>query len=225
MWHDLRRAICQKCLDMWERCAHSQKHFEHSIVGFIDQSICNFEIMWGVGNLNPLIGWLFFCLQEGEANFQRFKHATIHAMLGLRSFTSRELLNWKGRRLGTADSRPAIGHGHHPDASVLRPFFGGKEHNLQKFAGRPRPGHPAPPRALPREHPCTSPATPGCRPPGSCPATPRASSIATSDAIMWDQKTGRSRGSGFVSFRNQQNAQTAINELMVHSLLLIASNV
>ncbi|EMS52325.1 hypothetical protein TRIUR3_21921 [Triticum urartu] len=46
-----------------------------------------------------------------------------------------------------------------------------------------------------------------------------------SDAIMWDQKTGRSRGSGFVSFRNQQNAQTAINELMVHSLLLIASNV
>ncbi|KAG8090525.1 hypothetical protein GUJ93_ZPchr0011g27781 [Zizania palustris] len=35
-----------------------------------------------------------------------------------------------------------------------------------------------------------------------------------SDArVMWDQKTGRSRGFGFVSFRNQQDAQTAINEL------------
>ncbi|CAK8563961.1 unnamed protein product [Lathyrus sativus] len=35
-----------------------------------------------------------------------------------------------------------------------------------------------------------------------------------SDArVMWDQKTGRSRGFGFVSFRNQQEAQSAINEL------------
>uniref|UniRef100_J3N9M4 RRM domain-containing protein n=1 Tax=Oryza brachyantha TaxID=4533 RepID=J3N9M4_ORYBR len=35
-----------------------------------------------------------------------------------------------------------------------------------------------------------------------------------SDArVMWDQKTGRSRGFGFVSFRNQQDAQNAINEL------------
>lgn len=35
-----------------------------------------------------------------------------------------------------------------------------------------------------------------------------------SDArIMWDQKTGRSRGFGFVSFRNQQDAQSAINDL------------
>ncbi|KFK35662.1 hypothetical protein AALP_AA4G020900 [Arabis alpina] len=35
-----------------------------------------------------------------------------------------------------------------------------------------------------------------------------------SDArVMWDQKTGRSRGFGFVSFRNQQDAQTAINEM------------
>ncbi|CAI9297539.1 unnamed protein product [Lactuca saligna] len=35
-----------------------------------------------------------------------------------------------------------------------------------------------------------------------------------SDArVMWDQKTGRSRGFGFVSFRNQQDAQTAINDL------------
>ncbi|CAA6664622.1 unnamed protein product [Spirodela intermedia] len=35
-----------------------------------------------------------------------------------------------------------------------------------------------------------------------------------SDArVMWDQKTGRSRGYGFVSFRNQQEAQSAINEL------------
>uniref|UniRef100_A0A7N0RIM1 RRM domain-containing protein n=1 Tax=Kalanchoe fedtschenkoi TaxID=63787 RepID=A0A7N0RIM1_KALFE len=34
-----------------------------------------------------------------------------------------------------------------------------------------------------------------------------------SDArVMWDQKTGRSRGFGFVSFRNQPEAQTAINE-------------
>ncbi|KAF3570150.1 hypothetical protein F2Q69_00063181, partial [Brassica cretica] len=34
-----------------------------------------------------------------------------------------------------------------------------------------------------------------------------------SDArVMWDQKTGRSRGFGFVSFRNQQDAQTAIDE-------------
>ncbi|ERN05592.1 oligouridylate-binding protein 1 isoform X2 [Amborella trichopoda] len=34
-----------------------------------------------------------------------------------------------------------------------------------------------------------------------------------SDArVMWDQKTGRSRGFGFVSFRNQQDAQNAINE-------------
>ncbi|KAH9626205.1 hypothetical protein KSS87_000084 [Heliosperma pusillum] len=31
--------------------------------------------------------------------------------------------------------------------------------------------------------------------------------------VMWDQKTGRSRGFGFVSFRNQQDAQSAINEL------------
>ncbi|KAK4487414.1 hypothetical protein RD792_005954 [Penstemon davidsonii] len=35
-----------------------------------------------------------------------------------------------------------------------------------------------------------------------------------SDArVMWDQKTGRSRGFGFVSFRSQQDAQTAINDL------------
>ncbi|XP_054781094.1 oligouridylate-binding protein 1B-like isoform X2 [Prosopis cineraria] len=35
-----------------------------------------------------------------------------------------------------------------------------------------------------------------------------------SDArVMWDQKTGRSRGFGFVSFRNQQDAQGAINDL------------
>ncbi|KAI3512486.1 hypothetical protein L1887_19802 [Cichorium endivia] len=35
-----------------------------------------------------------------------------------------------------------------------------------------------------------------------------------SDArVMWDQKTGRSRGFGFVSFRDQQDAQSAINEL------------
>ncbi|XP_031260264.1 oligouridylate-binding protein 1-like isoform X2 [Pistacia vera] len=35
-----------------------------------------------------------------------------------------------------------------------------------------------------------------------------------SDArVMWDQKSGRSRGFGFVSFRNQQEAQSAINDL------------
>ncbi|XP_022749997.1 oligouridylate-binding protein 1-like [Durio zibethinus] len=35
-----------------------------------------------------------------------------------------------------------------------------------------------------------------------------------SDArVMWDQKTGRSRGFGFVSFRNQLDAQSAINDL------------
>lgn len=35
-----------------------------------------------------------------------------------------------------------------------------------------------------------------------------------SDArVMWDQKTGRSRGFGFVSFRNQEDAQSAINDL------------
>ncbi|KAJ9691894.1 hypothetical protein PVL29_011145 [Vitis rotundifolia] len=35
-----------------------------------------------------------------------------------------------------------------------------------------------------------------------------------SDArVMWDQKTGRSRGFGFVSFRNQQDAQSAINDI------------
>ncbi|KAF5776826.1 putative RNA recognition motif domain, nucleotide-binding alpha-beta plait domain superfamily [Helianthus annuus] len=35
-----------------------------------------------------------------------------------------------------------------------------------------------------------------------------------SDArVMWDQKTGRSRGFGFVSFRTQQDAQSAINDL------------
>ncbi|CAA0827620.1 Oligouridylate-binding protein 1B [Striga hermonthica] len=35
-----------------------------------------------------------------------------------------------------------------------------------------------------------------------------------SDArVMWDQKTGLSRGFGFVSFRSQQNAQNAINDL------------
>ncbi|XP_047941775.1 oligouridylate-binding protein 1B-like isoform X2 [Salvia hispanica] len=35
-----------------------------------------------------------------------------------------------------------------------------------------------------------------------------------SDArVMWDQKTGRSRGFGFVSFRNQHEAQSAINDL------------
>ncbi|ERN12548.1 oligouridylate-binding protein 1 isoform X2 [Amborella trichopoda] len=34
-----------------------------------------------------------------------------------------------------------------------------------------------------------------------------------SDArVMWDNKTGRSRGFGFVSFRNQQEAQAAIND-------------
>ncbi|XP_015896176.1 RNA-binding protein 208 [Ziziphus jujuba] len=35
-----------------------------------------------------------------------------------------------------------------------------------------------------------------------------------SDArVMWDHKTGRSKGYGFVSFRNQQDAQSAINDL------------
>lgn len=35
-----------------------------------------------------------------------------------------------------------------------------------------------------------------------------------SDArVMWDHKTGRSRGFGFVAFRNQQDAQSAINDL------------
>ncbi|XP_052182215.1 oligouridylate-binding protein 1 [Diospyros lotus] len=35
-----------------------------------------------------------------------------------------------------------------------------------------------------------------------------------SDArVMWDQKTGRSRGFGFVSFRSQQDAQSSINDL------------
>jgi nucleolysin TIA-1/TIAR len=35
-----------------------------------------------------------------------------------------------------------------------------------------------------------------------------------SDAkVMWDQKTGRSRGFGFVSFRSQQDAQSAINDM------------
>ncbi|CAI9766059.1 unnamed protein product [Fraxinus pennsylvanica] len=38
--------------------------------------------------------------------------------------------------------------------------------------------------------------------------------LSCSDArVMWDQKTGRSRGFGFVSFRNQQDAQSAINDL------------
>ncbi|PPS01445.1 hypothetical protein GOBAR_AA19203 [Gossypium barbadense] len=35
----------------------------------------------------------------------------------------------------------------------------------------------------------------------------------TDARVMWDQKTGRSRGFGFVSFRNQQDAQSAINDL------------
>ncbi|KAH7297088.1 hypothetical protein KP509_26G052800 [Ceratopteris richardii] len=35
-----------------------------------------------------------------------------------------------------------------------------------------------------------------------------------SDArVMWDQRTGRSRGFGFVSFRNQQDAEKAITEM------------
>ncbi|GAA0168862.1 hypothetical protein LIER_23480 [Lithospermum erythrorhizon] len=35
-----------------------------------------------------------------------------------------------------------------------------------------------------------------------------------SDArVMWDQKTGRSRGFGFVSFRSQQDAQSAVNDM------------
>lgn len=35
-----------------------------------------------------------------------------------------------------------------------------------------------------------------------------------SDArVMWDQKSGRSRGFGFVSFRNQQDADNAINQM------------
>lgn len=46
-------------------------------------------------------------------------------MLGLRSFASKEFLNWKGRRLGAADSPPAIGHGHRHDASILWLFSGG----------------------------------------------------------------------------------------------------
>ncbi|KAI3926659.1 hypothetical protein MKW98_014306 [Papaver atlanticum] len=30
--------------------------------------------------------------------------------------------------------------------------------------------------------------------------------------VMWDHKTGRSRGFGFVAFRSQQEAQSAIND-------------
>ncbi|GLJ52421.1 hypothetical protein SUGI_1115080 [Cryptomeria japonica] len=40
-----------------------------------------------------------------------------------------------------------------------------------------------------------------------------------SDArVMWDQKSGRSRGFGFVSFRNQQDADNAINQMTGKSL-------
>ncbi|KAG6524149.1 hypothetical protein ZIOFF_014040 [Zingiber officinale] len=43
-----------------------------------------------------------------------------------------------------------------------------------------------------------------------------------SDArVMWDQKTGRSRGFGFVSFRNQQDAQGAINDLTVIVVFIV----
>jgi len=38
-------------------------------------------------------------------------------------------------------------------------------------------------------------------------------STCSDASVMWDQKTGRSRGFGFVSFRNQQDAQSAINDL------------
>ncbi|KAL5650566.1 hypothetical protein ACJX0J_041375, partial [Zea mays] len=38
-------------------------------------------------------------------------------------------------------------------------------------------------------------------------------STCSDASVMWDQKTGRSRGFGFVSFRNQQDAQSEINDL------------
>ncbi|KAI8565324.1 hypothetical protein RHMOL_Rhmol03G0250200 [Rhododendron molle] len=45
-----------------------------------------------------------------------------------------------------------------------------------------------------------------------------------SDArVMWDQKTGRSRGFGFVSFRTQQDAQTAVNDLNGESSFIVSS--
>uniref|UniRef100_A0A453RKN0 RRM domain-containing protein n=1 Tax=Aegilops tauschii subsp. strangulata TaxID=200361 RepID=A0A453RKN0_AEGTS len=37
--------------------------------------------------------------------------------------------------------------------------------------------------------------------------------LARDARVMWDNKTGRSRGYGFVSFRNQQEAETAITEM------------
>ncbi|KAF7148423.1 hypothetical protein RHSIM_Rhsim03G0226600 [Rhododendron simsii] len=45
-----------------------------------------------------------------------------------------------------------------------------------------------------------------------------------SDArVMWDQKTGRSRGFGFVSFRTQQDAQTAVNDLNGENSFIVSS--
>ncbi|GJX10461.1 oligouridylate-binding protein 1B-like protein [Tanacetum coccineum] len=44
-------------------------------------------------------------------------------------------------------------------------------------------------------------------------ASPPLLAVSIMRGFMWDQKTGRSRGFGFVSFRDQQDAQSAINDL------------
>ncbi|XP_035819474.1 oligouridylate-binding protein 1C isoform X3 [Zea mays] len=45
-------------------------------------------------------------------------------------------------------------------------------------------------------------------------------STCSDASVMWDQKTGRSRGFGFVSFRNQQNLEKRIQMMMVLKITL-----
>jgi hypothetical protein len=93
LWYKLPRAICPTVWICESFVPIHRNILNTHTVGFTDQNSWNFEIVWGAGNLSPLrpvpshlwknysIDWLavFLVCRNAKQNFQRFKHATLHA--------------------------------------------------------------------------------------------------------------------------------------------------